>query len=385
MMVISYLNQIGRRRKALRHSLCFFLLFASLTAAQIAANSQPPKVIVDNNGTVHVPSEAVPMSAYLSSQAKVYVTQHLKYMQDPAEQIQVHGLPRYMKQYLDRQEILFPTKREETRIAGVHVYIYTPESGIPDKNRDRVLIELHGGGFSGCWPGCAELESMPVANLGRLKVVAVDYREGPDHKFPAASEDVALVYKELLKSYRAENVGIFGCSAGGMLTAMSIAWFQKHNLPNPGAVGIFCAGAGAPVGVGLLAGDSAYIGSALGEARVMISAPNRNRSGARRTLGYFEGTNPADPLVNPINSPEILSNFPPTLIISGTRDFALSGALYTHAQLVKHGVDAELHVWEGLFHGFFYNPDVPESKDAYSVMIKFFDTHLGKTNGRHSK
>ena len=78
------------------------------------------------------------------------------------------------------------------------------------------------------------------------------------------------------------------------------------------------------------------------------------------------------------NSPETLARFPPTLIITGTRGFELSAALYTHTQLVKRGVEAELHVWEGLFHGFFYNPDVPESKDAYDVMVKFFDRHLGK-------
>jgi acetyl esterase/lipase len=56
----------------------------------------------------------------------------------------------------------------------------------------------------------------------------------------------------------------------------------------------------------------------------------------------------------------------------------MSGALYTHEQLVKQGVDAELHVWEGLFHGFFYNADVPESRDAFNVMIAFFDRHLGR-------
>ena len=95
-------------------------------------------------------------------------------------------------------------------------------------------------------------------------------------------------------------------------------------------------------------------------------------------MGYLGETNPADPLVNPINSSEVLSKFPPTLIVTGTRGMELSGALYTHSQLVKLGVDAELYVWEGLFHGFFYNPDVPECKDAYNVRVRFFDRHLGK-------
>ena len=85
----------------------------------------------------------------------------------------------------------------------------------------------------------------------------------------------------------------------------------------------------------------------------------------------------------PVDSPEVLSKFPPTLIITGTRGFELSSALYTHEQLVKQGVEAELHVWEGLFHGFFYNADVPESKDAFNVMIKFFDRHLGAPVDSH--
>ena len=109
---------------------------------------------------------------------------------------------------------------------------------------------------------------------------------------------------------------------------------------------------------------------------------NRTRGANQASggLGYLAGTDPKDPLVAPINSPEIMAKFPPTLIITATRGFEMSGALYTHAQLVKLGVDAELHVWEALFHGFFYNPDVPESRDCYDVIVKFFDRHLGPTS-----
>jgi acetyl esterase/lipase len=85
-----------------------------------------------------------------------------------------------------------------------------------------------------------------------------------------------------------------------------------------------------------------------------------------------------DPLAAPATSPEVLAKFPPTLVVSGTRAFELSSAVYTHAQLVKQGVDADLHVWEGMFHGFFYNVDVPESRDCYEVIVKFFDRQLGR-------
>ena len=337
----------------------------------VSAQEHPalPKVVVQADGTVEVPAQTVPMSPFLSAEAKAYVTQHLKDMQDPEILKQDAGVPRFMKGYIARDSELFAVEKKDEKVGGVHAYVYTPKSGVSAKNKNRVLINLHGGGFSGCWPGCAELESIPVSALGEIEVVSVDYREGPDNKFPAASEDVAAVYRELLKTHQPKNIGIYGCSAGGMQTAMSLAWFQKNSLPTPGAVGIFCASAG-----GVFGGDALYTAVPLGEAR--ISPPIA--PGARPPLGYFDGTDTKDPLVSPISSPEVLAKFPPTLIITGTRGFELSSALYTHEQLVKLGVEAELHVWEGLFHGFFYNVDVPESRDALKVIVKFFDGHLGR-------
>jgi epsilon-lactone hydrolase len=343
-------------------------LLSSAMLAQGVRAPQPPKVVVQPDGTVEVPAQEVPVSVFLSPEAKAYVTRHLKEMQDPEIVKQDAGVPRFMKPYLARDYELFPVEKKDQNIGGVHTYVYTPKTGVSARNKDRILINLHGGGFSGCWPGCAELESIPVAALGKIQVVSVDYREGPDYKFPAASEDVASVYTELLKSHQSQNIGIYGCSAGGMQTAMSMAWFETHSIPLPGAIGIFCASAG-----GAFGGDALYAAVPIGEARLAMPSA----SGASSPLGYFSGTNPKDPLVSPINSPEILAKFPPTLIITGTRDFAFSTALYTHEQLTKLGVDAELHLWEGLFHGFFYNMDVPESKDALNVIIKFFDSHLG--------
>ena len=337
--------------------------------AQDRPAAEPPKVIVQADGTVEVPAQSVPISTFLSPEAKAYVTQHLKDMQNPEILKQDGGVPRFMKGYLARDHELFAVDRKDDKIGGVHAYIYTPKDGVSTHNKNRVLINLHGGGFSGCWPGCAELESIPVSALGQIEVISVDYREGPDHKFPAASEDVGRVYAEVLKTHKPNEIGIYGCSAGGMQTAMSVAWFQTHALPTPGAIGIFCASAG-----GAFGGDALYTALPLGEARVRL----QSESAGPPPLSYFAGTDPKDPLVSPVASREVLSKFPPTLIITGTRGFELSAALYTHEQLVKAGVDAELHVWEGLFHGFFYNVDVPESRDALDVMIKFFDRHLGR-------
>jgi epsilon-lactone hydrolase len=352
-------------------------LFLLGAAAWAQSTAMPKPLKVDDDGMVHVPPMAVPVSEYLSPEGKAYLTEHLKNMLKPAMLVQPNGIPPFLAGYLARQRILFPVNRQETSVGGVHAYVYTPKSGIAPNNAKRVLIDLHGGGFHECWPACAELESIPIAALARIKVVSLDYRQGPKYRFPAASEDVAAAYRELLKTYRSENIGIYGCSAGGMLTGESVAWFQKHGLPRPGAVGIFCAGMTMGAGFG---GDANYMSAPIGEARSF--APPRPKPGdkasAPSALGYFQGTNLHDPLVAPANSLQVLAKFPPTLVITATRGFELSSAVYTHSLLVKEGVDAELHVWEGMFHGFFYNPDVPESRDCYSVIVKFFDRHLGK-------
>jgi epsilon-lactone hydrolase len=84
-----------------------------------------------------------------------------------------------------------------------------------------------------------------------------------------------------------------------------------------------------------------------------------------------------DPLAFPVRSAQIMAGFPPSLLIASTRDVALSSVAYTHSLLVAQGVSADLHVWEGVVHGFLLDPDLPQSREVYSVTVKFFDTHLG--------
>jgi acetyl esterase/lipase len=94
-------------------------------------------------------------------------------------------------------------------------------------------------------------------------------------------------------------------------------------------------------------------------------------------LPYFHGANPNDPLVQPGLSPALLAKFPPTLLIAGTRDMTLSSLIYSQQLLDQAGAQTELHVWEGMWHSFFSDPELPESKDAYRVIARFFLHHLG--------
>jgi acetyl esterase/lipase len=257
---------------------------------------------------------------------------------------------------------LYPVRESPLEIEGVYTEVFEPPGGVPKGNAGRVLINLHGGAFMFGARTQGRLESIPVAHVAGMKVVSVDYRQGPEHRFPAASEDVATVYRHLLKEHTPQQIGIFGCSAGGMLTAQSVAWFDRHGLPQPGAIGIFCAGAG-----GMGYGDAAVITEAFG-----------TNFGGDQTMDYFEGADWEDPLVSPLQDPEMMARFPPALIITSTRDLAMSSALATHQQLLEQGVSSELHVYEGLVHYWFADTGLPESRQAFRVMADFFERRLSR-------
>jgi len=70
-------------------------------------------------------------------------------------------------------------------------------------------------------------------------VVSVYYRLAPENPFPAAVDDVVAVYKELLKNYKRRSIGIFGTSAGAILTPKLPVRLKQLGVPLPGALGIF--------------------------------------------------------------------------------------------------------------------------------------------------
>ena len=95
-------------------------------------------------------------------------------------------------------------------------------------------------------------------------------------------------------------------------------------------------------------------------------------------MPYFEGASLEDPLVNPLTDPALMAKFPPALVITSTRDFAMSSGLATHQRLMELGVPSELHVYEGLIHYWFADTGLPESRQAFRVMADFFERHLAR-------
>lgn len=259
---------------------------------------------------------------------------------------------------------LYPVNVTADTIAGVPVRVVTPLTITPEK-RGRVLLNLHGGGFNS--DSGSLTESIPIANLTGTKVIAVLYRLAPEHPFPAGLDDAVAVYKELLKSCKPGHIGIYGTSAGAILTAEVTVKLKQLGLPLPGATGIFSG-----MGDFSQAGDSIAF-YALNGFSGHLDPPKPNS----HELEYYAGsTDLKEPVLSPLYAD--LTGFPPTLFITSGRDLLLSGTTILHRAYLRAGADAQLVVFEALPHAFWNNPALPESKEADQIMAAFFDKHLAK-------
>jgi acetyl esterase/lipase len=256
---------------------------------------------------------------------------------------------------------------EPTTIAGVKAFIVTPGS-IPPGNRDRVLLHLHGG-VRVLNPGEAGTrEAILMAGLAGFKVISVDYRMPPDFPFPAALDDAFAVYREMLKTMKPQNIGIFGTSAGGSLTLTTLLRAKMENLPMPGAIA-----PGTPTVDLSKTGDSLFTNA--GVDNVLGTQDGFIRATA---LLYANGRDLKDPLLSPIYGD--VHGFPPAILTSGTRDLYLSNTVRMHRKLRAAGVEAVLQLWEGQSHAQYMLADVnvPELHEYHDEVARFFDKHLGR-------
>jgi monoterpene epsilon-lactone hydrolase len=320
--------------------------------------------------TVQVPPMALPPSTLLSPEARMMMAREQAINPpDFAGDIKAARAfwGRYNDDRLKEVRALFRTDTRREYMDGVPVDVVTPKDGIVPRNAARVLINVHGGAFQWGSGSGALVEAIPIAATMGIKVVTVDYRLAPEHRYPAASQDVTAVYTALLKQYRPENIGLYGCSAGGVISAQTVAWLHKNGLPRPGALGTFC-GTGAA-----FQGDSVYLSEPLTHGKAMPDAPPT----AILANPYMKGVAARDAEAYPLGHDDVMAAFPPVLQLAGSRDFAASILTWQHRRLTALDVHSELQIFDGLGHAFFVWPDMPESMEAYRLIAAFFDRHLG--------
>lgn len=255
---------------------------------------------------------------------------------------------------------------EAAVIGGVKVFIVQPKT-LPEANRNRLLLHIHGGGYVYNPGEAGTLEAVLMAGLGGYKVISVDYRMPPDAPYPAAMDDATAVWKAMLKMQKPENMAVFGTSTGGGMTLALMLRAKAEGLPLPAAMGL-----GTPWADMTETGDTYKTNEWLDN--VLVSYSGYLTPAAKL---YANGRDLKDPQLSPIYGD--FTGLPPAILVSGTRDLFLSNTVRTHRKLRAAGIEADLHVFEGMSHAqYLFATDSPETKQVFGEMAHFFDTRLAR-------
>jgi len=325
-----------------------------------------PAASIDAAGNLQLPPRAIPAPSTVSAEARTFLqTARPPFPPWPplndaaAWRAAVAQSNQIFAPIHETYRRNFAGELREHKLGGVAVYEVVPKA-IPERNRSRALLFLHGGAYVFGGGALAGTGAIPIAGAGAYRTYSPDYRMPPDHPFPAALDDAVTAYRELLKSYAPAKIGFVGLSAGGGLAAASILKIRDLGLPLPGAAVLLTPEADLTE-----SGDSFVTNEDL-DIVLKKPMPVLNQL-------YAAGADLRNPYLSPVFG-DFTKGFCPTYLQSGTRDLLLSNTVILHRALRKAGIKAELHVWEAMPHAGFFGS--PEDAEALAEQLRFLDEHL---------
>ncbi|WP_245679253.1 alpha/beta hydrolase [Actinomadura hibisca] len=227
----------------------------------------------------------------------------------------------------------------------------------PGARDDAVLLYLHGSAYLLCSARTHRGLTSRLAAWTGLPVFAPDYRLAPEHRFPAAADDVRAAYDRLAADGR--RVVVAGDSAGGHLAVDLALQLCREGRPAPEALVLFSP----LVDLSL----EAAAGRDVRRRDPMISAGK-----ARRLVHcYVRDADPASPrLAFGLCDGDAL---PPTLVQAGGAEMLAADA--EHLAALFDG--CELEIWPDQMHVFQALPRlIPEADPALRRAAAFIDARL---------
>lgn len=246
----------------------------------------------------------------------------------------------------------------QTLMTGVTARIYTPKSGTAPYP---VIVYYHGGGWVIATIDTYHASAQALAEQVGAVVVSVEYRKGPEHKFPTAHDDAFAAYQWALKNAASikgdpQRVAVAGESAGGGLAASVSMQARDKGVAMPKHQLLVYPIAGYDVNTASYQGNTETL--PLNKAGMVWFFENYLRSPA-------DGK---DPRINLVAAN--LKGLPPTTIIAAEYDPLLSEGKTLADKLTAAGVKVNYKLYEGTTHEFFgMAAVVPEAKQAQSVAV----------------
>ena len=250
----------------------------------------------------------------------------------------------------------------ETEEGKVRVLAYN----LDNPERLPLFINMHGGGFV---LGAAEMDDpfMPqIVDKANVKILNVDYSLSPEFPFPKAVNECYAVAKYVKENpdefgIDPQRIAIGGHSAGGNITAAIGLMENEKNL-----LGIKCAILDyPPLDIYTDATEKTRPRGSLPVFMSRIFDPSY--------LNDKEGRK--NPLISPVFAEiEQLKSFPPTLVITASKDSLCEEAEKFRDMLMSAGVEVKHKRFEAM-HGFNLKPG-PDTDESWQMMADFLKQHL---------
>ena len=255
-----------------------------------------------------------------------------------------------------------------TPAGGVPIRVYTPVAA----GRDPMpaLVYYHGGGFV-----IGSIESHDglcrmMANEGGIRIIAVDYRLAPEHKFPAALDDAFAALSWVSQNAAsigvdANRIAVGGDSAGGALAAET-AQLAK-------------AKGGLALAAQMLLFPVTQIGEETSSQREFAVGYFLEKE----TLDWFYASylasdaDRSDPRISPLRAKDV-SGLPPAYVMLGGFDPLHDEGMQYADKLRAAGVKVTVADYGDMVHCFVYlQTIVPQAHDALASAVKAVAAMLG--------
>lgn len=222
---------------------------------------------------------------------------------------------------------------------GVPARLYRPRA---DKNLG-LLVYYHGGGWVIGDLNTHDGICRSLAVRMNHAVLSIDYRMGPEHKFPAAVEDALCSLRWAYDNaaelgINPERIAVGGDSAGGNLAAIVA---QQRPVPVVFQLLIYPA-------TDMTQSFPSHVENADG--------PVLTAQGMQWFMSHYMPSDAdlKDPLASPHFAPDaFLRDAPPALIITAEHDPLRDEGEAYGRRLIANGVSASIVRYNGMFHGFF--------------------------------
>jgi epsilon-lactone hydrolase len=256
----------------------------------------------------------------------------------------------------------FESNITSTKLGNVNVLDIKPANWT---DNGKILIYVHGGGYTILGANSTLNNSVPMANTTGLRVMSIDYSLAPSSNWNQITSEVVSVIQALKdKGYSLDNIAMYGDSAGGGLVASSVLKMRDEGIGIPSAIVLW-----SPWTDVSRTGDT-Y--STLKRADPFISEIMLKNMGD----AYANLTDQKNPYVSPVYG-NFAKGFPPTMIQVGTKEVLLSDSVRLYQSLDQADIPVKLDVYEGMPHVFQTSlNDTTESTLAISKTIEFIKEYV---------